>query len=78
MTTSKFIVDGKLKRVKATTDNAVFQLHNESIVNSNDVKKWPMKKNIWYPINGSYGIWVINNEFPTFKGNEFINVEYIN
>ena len=78
MTTSKFIVDGKLKGVKATTDNAVFQLHNESIVNSNDVKKWPMKKNIWYPINGSYGKWVINNEFPAFKCNEFINVEYIN
>lgn len=76
MTTSKFIVDGKLKRVKATTDNAAFQLYNESVV-PNDTKK-PMKKNTWYPINGSYGKWVLDNEFPTFKGDEFINVEYIN
>lgn len=78
MTRSTFIVDGKLKRVKATTDNAAFQLHNESIVNSIDIKEWPIKKNTWYHINGSYGEWVLKNEFPNTKGNEYINVEYIN
>lgn len=76
MTRSTFIVDGKLKRVKGTTDNAAFQLHNESIV-SNDTEK-PMKKNTWYHINGSYGEWVLKNEFPNTKGDEYINVEYIN
>lgn len=76
MTKAKFIVDGKLKRVQATTDDAAFQLYNESIV-PRDTKK-PMKKHTWYPINGSYGRWVLENEFPTFRGNEFITVEYIN
>lgn len=76
MTQAKFIVDGKLKKVQATTDNAAFQLYNESVV-PNDTKK-PMKKHKWYLINGSYGEWVLKNEFPTFKGGEFINVEYIN
>ncbi len=78
MTTAKFIVDGKHKRIKATTKNAAFQLYNESVVNSEDIKEWRIKKDTWYPINGSYGIWVIDNECPNFKGDEFINVEYIN
>lgn len=76
MTIAKFIVDGKLKRIKATTDNAAFQLYNESII-SNDTKK-PIKKHTWYHINGSYAEWVLKNEFPNTKGDEYIDVEYIN
>lgn len=75
MTEATFTVNPKLKLVKANTDNAAFQLYNESVV-PNDTKK-PMKKNTWYPINGSYGQWVLENEFPTFKGDEFINVKYL-
>lgn len=76
MGNAKFIVNKVSEVVKATTDNAAFQLYNESVVKEygND---WPLKKDTWYPINGEYGMWVIENEFPNTKGGEFINVEYI-
>lgn len=75
MTEAKFIVDCKHKRIKATTVNSAYQLFNESIVI--DYKKWPLRKHTWYPINGSYGEWVLTHEFPNYKGGEFIKVEYI-
>ena len=71
-----FTVNPKLKLVKANTYNSARQLYNESIVKDYG-KDWPLKKNIWYPINGSYGQWVLKNEFPNFKGGEFIDVKYI-
>ena len=71
-----FTVNPKLKLVKANTDNSARQLYNESVVKDYG-KDWPLKKNVWYPINGSYGQLVLNNEFPNFKGGEFINVVYI-
>ena len=71
-----FTVNPKLKLVKANTDNSARQLYNESVVKDYG-KDWPLKKNVWYPIKGSYGQWVLENEFPNFKGGEFINVVYI-
>ena len=76
MTEAIFTVDSKLKRVKANTDNSARQLYNESVVKEYG-KDWPLKKNTWYPINGSYGQWVLENEFPNIKGGEVINVKYI-
>lgn len=76
MKSVKFTVNSKLKLVKANTDNSARQLYNESVVKDYG-KDWPLKKNVWYPINGSYGKWVLENEFPNFKGGEFINVVYI-
>lgn len=73
---AKFIVDCKRNLVKATTDNAAFQLYNEGIIE--DGKHL---KDTWYPINSKYdeyGWWVLKNEFPNIKGGEAINVEYIN
>ena len=71
-----FTVNPKLKLVKANTDNSARQLYNESVVKDYG-KDWPLKKNVWYSINGSYGQWVLENEFPNFKCGEFINVVYI-
>ena len=71
-----FTVNPQLKLVKSNTYSYSRQLYNESDVKDYG-KDWPLKKNVWYPINGSYGQWVLNNEFPNFKGGEFINVVYI-
>ena len=76
MKSVKFTVNSKLKLVKANTDNSARQIYNESVVNDYG-KDWALKKNVWYPIKGSYGKWVLENEFPNFKGGEFINVVYI-
>ena len=76
MKSATFTVNPKLKLVKANTDNSARQLYNESVVKDYG-KDWPLKKNVWYPINGFYGQWVLENEFPNFKGGEFINVVYI-
>lgn len=76
MTEAIITVNPKLKLVKANTNNSAKQLYNESVV-SDYGKDWPLKKNKWYPINGSYGQWVLENEFPNTKGDEVINVKYI-
>lgn len=49
-----FTVNPKLKLIKANTDNSARQLYNENVVKDYD-KDWSLKKNVWYPINGSYG-----------------------
>ena len=78
MKSVKFTVNSKLKLIKANTDNSARQLYKEGVVKDYELgKDWPLKKNVWYPINGSYGKWVLENEFPNFKGGEFINVVYI-
>ena len=78
MKSVKFTVNSKLKLIKANTDNSARQLYKEGVVKDYELgKDWPLKKNVWYPINGSYGKWVLENEFPNFKGGEFINVAYI-
>ena len=78
MKSVKFTVNSILKLIKANTDNSARQLYKEGVVKDYELgKDWPLKKNVWYPINGSYGKWVLENEFPNFKGGEFINVVYI-
>ena len=78
MNSVKSTVNSKLKLIKANTDNSARQLYKEGVVKDYELgKDWPLKKNVWYPINGSYGKWVLENEFPNFKGGEFINVVYI-
>ena len=54
MKSVSFTVNPKLKLVKANTDNSARQLYNESVVKDYG-EDWPLKKNVWYPINGSYG-----------------------
>lgn len=67
-----FIVDKAKNLVKGDTINSAFQLFNEGIIK--DAKHY---KDVWYPINGEYGWWVLENEFPNVKGDETINVKYI-
>lgn len=67
------IVDLKNKTVKASTENAAFQLRNESVIDED----FP-KVNITYPIKDSYGLWSLLNLFNTTKGGELILLTYIN
>jgi len=60
--------------VKANTKNAAFQMYNEGIISIDEIK--PIKIDQWYKIDGSYGQWVLDYEFPNTKCDEFIDVKY--
>lgn len=77
MTEAIITVNKKLNLVSANTQNSAWQLYNEGVVSNDDIPSWPPQINEWYPINGSYGLWVLKNEFPNTKGGEVINVNYI-
>ena len=76
MTTVIFTIDKKIHVLKLILLMQLFQLFNESII-KDILNEWPIKIDKWYSINDNYGWWVLKNEFPNIKGNEFIKIEYI-
>lgn len=77
MPQATFTVSADKQMVMADTDMSAYQLYNEGVTKGPaDENEWPMKPNVWYKIDGAYGHWVLENEFPNTKGGEMINVKY--